>query len=135
MASIVQATGVPGVAPCYTHLAGHDLPEPQKAQLLVIIDLFRTLGADQWTASYVCCRRQHAATYKITLSDESEGTITLTDAVMISLAVKIGYGEERITHALEDAESIALYDTLVSAEFWVKYLDAKQAENTTESGQ
>ena len=106
--SLIQARGVPGIAFEYAYIRGNNLPNGRKEQFDQIVELFRGMGAQEWNASFVVCERR----------DDPE-------SVVVSMEVDVGFGKREIEHVLADAASIALYDALVSAEFWLPILEQR----------
>lgn len=116
--SLIQVQGLPNISFHYAFIVGAKLPEPQKAQFDRIIEMFRAMGAQEWFASFVACRRQ-----------------TDPDAVAVFMEVDTGYMKEEVVHVLTDADSIALYDTLTSEDFWWPILEERKPKKNVDNGQ
>lgn len=127
LASLLQVSGVRGISPQYTSILGSDLPNEAKSGLLSVIDMFRSMGAEQWTASQVYCKRRYAGSGNPKIVNGAVTETHVSDAVDVTLVVDVDLDKTILHYALEDAGAVALYDSLVQPEFWRAHIAARRA--------
>lgn len=127
--SMIRVVGVPGYDTQQV-IAACDLPADLQGNFGAMLTHFLELGKGNWIADFIVIERQVATQRTYIQPDGQAVTVSIKDAVKCNLTVTACNRIQQFCRMFEDAESIALYDTLVSPEFWAPIVVKTPKSNT-----
>lgn len=124
--SVVRVAGVEGYD---TQLAipACDLPDDLQLKFSGIIAQLQELGKGNWHADFIVCTRRYAQDRTYLQPNGEAVQVKMTDGVLLRITATAGTSIQEFSRLLDDADSVALYDALVSPDTWVSLLAQPQA--------
>ena len=131
IASTIRVAGVEGYN---TQLAipACNLPDELRLKFSGILAQLQELGKGNWHADLIVCTRRVAEERQYLQPNGESVPVKLTDAVLLRITATAGTSIKEFSRLLTDADSVSLYDALVSPDTWASLQTQPQNANDHE---